>query len=213
MVLDTIGSGTDRHPGVVLRPPRLTDGPAWRRVRLTDEARLAPSFGDGEHAWHEQSTLTAWADRLHAMRAARRDGVMVPYVYSTPDGRFLGECLFSIDARSGLAELSLWAARGVPHDATTAATARGVLRMLEQPPAVPWVVAPVAAGNPGPGRLLSEIGFEAGATTARRLRIYRGEPTDHVVWRLGNTERGRAHLRELIDRYEAQSSEDWRAAG
>jgi RimJ/RimL family protein N-acetyltransferase len=140
---------------------------------------------------------------VHALRDAARAGSTVPYVFATTYGRFLGECVFSIDARSGLAELSLWTGRAVPHSVSTAATAHGVLRMFEQQPAVPWMVAPVASANPGPARLLAEAGFEPGAT-ARRLRLYDGVPTDHVVWRLENTERTRAHLRGVLDRYRAR---------
>lgn len=207
MALATNRHGRTADVDVVLRRPQLTDGPEWRRIRLADESRLGPSFGHDDASWDEQSSLTAWADRVHALRAEARAGAMVPFAFATTDGRFLGECLFSIDARSGLAELSLWTGRAVPHDAATAATARGVLRMFEHPRTVPWIVAPVASSNPGPARLLAEVGFEPGGT-ARRLRLYDGAPTDHVVWRLENTERTRAHLRRVVDRHAAERADD-----
>jgi RimJ/RimL family protein N-acetyltransferase len=207
VALDTIGPRRIDELDVVLRRPRLTDGPEWRRVRLADESRLRPAFGHGDAPWGEQSSLTAWADRVHSLREATRAGAMVPFVFATTAGRFLGECVFSIDARSGLAELSLWTGRAVPHSVSTAATAHGVLRMFERPSSVPWMIAPVAASNPGPTRLLAEAGFEPGAT-ARRLRLYDGEPTDHVVWRLENTERTRAHLRGVLDRFQAGPPND-----
>jgi RimJ/RimL family protein N-acetyltransferase len=205
VALDTIGPARVDDVEVVLRRPRLTDGPGWRRVRLAAEARLRGAFGHGDESWDEQSSLVTWADHVHETRAATRAGAMVPYVFVTADGQFLGECIFTISARSGLAELSLWTARSVPHSVSTAATAHGVLRMLEHPPAVPWVVAPVASSNPGPARLLAEAGFEPGAT-ARRLRLYDGVPTDHVIWRIENTERTRDHLRGLLDHYQTGPS-------
>jgi RimJ/RimL family protein N-acetyltransferase len=205
--LDTIGPVRIDDVDVMLRPPRLTDGPEWRRVRIADESRLRAAFREGDASWAEQSSSTAWADRLLMLRGGARAGSIVPFVFATTDDHLLGECVFSIDPRSGLAELSLWTARAVPHSVSTAATALGVLRMFEHPPAVPWMVAPVASSNPGPARLLAEAGFEPGAT-ARRLRLYDGVPTDHVIWRLENTERTRTHLRGVLDRYQAGSPSD-----
>jgi RimJ/RimL family protein N-acetyltransferase len=203
--LDTIGPVRIDDLDVVVRPPRLTDGPEWRRARLADESRLRAAFGQGDASWQQQSSSTAWADRLHMLRDGARAGTVVPFVFVTTDDRLLGECVFGIDARSGLAELSLWTGRAVPHSVSTAATALAVLRMFEHPPAVPWVVAPVASSNPGPARLLAEAGFEQGAT-ARRLRLYDGAPTDHAIWRLENAERTRTHLRDVLRRYQAGPS-------
>jgi RimJ/RimL family protein N-acetyltransferase len=199
VALDTIGPERVDDVEVLLRRPRLTDGPAWRRVRLADESRLRPAFGDPSASWDVQSSLTAWAERVGELRAAARVGSAMPLVIATTSDDVLGECVFSIDARSGLAELSLWTARGVSRAVTTWATVIGVLRVLEHPRDVPWVVAPVAAPNPGPARLLAEAGFESSGT-ARLLRPYGGTPTDHTIWRLENTPQTRDRLRALLDR-------------
>ncbi|WP_157432485.1 GNAT family N-acetyltransferase [Aeromicrobium sp. Root472D3] len=182
---------------VLLRAPRLTDGPSWRRARLLDEARLRPSLSQGLDTWDRESSLTAWVERVRDLRAGARDGTVVPHVLARASGDVLGEITFAIDARSGLAELSLWTARSVPHAVTTWSTATAVLGVLERPHVVPWVVAPVAVGNPGPSGLLARAGFEPSGT-ARLLRPYDGAPADHVVWRLANTAATRDHLHAQI---------------
>jgi hypothetical protein len=197
VALATIGPRRVEGVDVVLRPPRLSDGPSWRRARLVDEDRLRPSIGHGDESWDRQSSLTAWVERLHDLRSAARHGRTVPFVLATTTGDVLGETGFAIDARSGLAELSIWTARSVPHAATTWALAEGVLSVLAEPWSVPWVVAPVAATNPGPSCLLTRGGFEPSGT-ARQLRPYDGAPADHVVWRVENTPAVRAHLRAQI---------------
>ncbi len=197
VALATIGPQRIGGVDVVLRPPRISDGPSWRRTRLLDEARLRPSIGHGDESWDAQSSLTAWVERVRHLRAGARDGSTVPFVLATTAGDVLGEIAFTIDARSGLAELSIWTARSVPHDATTWALARGVLNVLEGLRGVPWVVAPVSVTNPGPSGLLARGGFEPSGT-AQQLRPYDGVPTDHVIWRLENTSAVRAHLHAQI---------------
>lgn len=196
--LATIGPRRVDGVDVVLRAPRVTDGPSWRRARLLDEARLRPSLARGLDSWDRESSLTAWVERVRDLRAGARDGSVVPYVLATVPGDVLGEITFAIDARSGLAELSLWTTRSVPHAVTTWSTATAVLSVLEHPYAVPWVVAPVAVGNPGPSGLLGRAGFEPSGT-ARLLRPYDGEPADHAILRLENTAATRDHLRDQID--------------
>jgi hypothetical protein len=191
--LDTIGPRRFDGIEVVLRGPRFSDGLSWRQVRLRDEARLRPSFGNRDRGWDEQSSLTAWVERVVDHRAGARAGTIVPFVLATTVDDVLGEFTFAIDGRSGLAEMSLWTARGVPHDLTTWATASAVLGLFDAPQIVPWVVAPVAVTNPAPSGLLARGGFEPSGT-ARQLRPYDGVPTDHVIWRLENTAAARAHL-------------------
>jgi RimJ/RimL family protein N-acetyltransferase len=197
VALATIGPRRVDGVDVVLRRPRLSDGPSWRRARLLDEDRLRPSLSHGDDTWDRQSSLPAWVERVGGQRAAARAGTQVALVLATTSDEVLGEFTFALDERSGLAELSLWTRRSVPREATAWSTAASVLHVLEHPYAVPWVVAPVAVPNPGPTDVLTRAGFEPSAT-ARRLRPYDGVPTDHVVWRLENTATSRARLRDQL---------------
>ena len=79
---------------------------------------------------------------------------------------------------------------------TTWIIVSAALWLLERRPAIPWIVAPVAVGNPGPARMLTASGFEQ-AAVARQLRVYAGVPTDHDIWRLENTPTVRERLRVL----------------
>lgn len=181
-----------------MRRARLSDGPAWRRARLLNESRLRPAMSDGHDGWDRQSSLTAWADHLREQRAATRTGAMVPYLLATTDDEVLGECTFSFDERSGLAELSLWSIGAASHALARWATATGILQLFEDPDPVPWVVGPVAVTNRGPAGLLAVAGFES-VGVARQLRVYDGAPTDHEMWRMENSAATRAHLRMLAE--------------
>lgn len=174
---------------VVLRAARLSDGPGWRTTRLRDRERLRPAFGGDD-------SLVAWADHVLADRDAMRAGTLVPFVAVTADGRFVGECSFAIDARSSVAECSIWTASPPAPRASVQLLAGGILRLLEARPGTPWVIAPVAVGNQGPVRLFTTCGFER-AGVSRELRLYDGVPTDHDVWRLEITPDALARLREL----------------
>lgn len=174
---------------VVLRAAHLSDGPGWRVVRLRDRDRLRPAFGDDD-------SLVTWADHVLADRDAMRAGGLVPFVAVTHDGQFVGECSFAIDARSAVAECSIWTASRPAPRASVWLLASAILRLLEARPATPWVIAPVAVGNPGPVRLFTTCGFERSGVS-RELRLYDGVPTDHDVWRLEITPDAVARLRDL----------------
>jgi hypothetical protein len=186
-------SGVD----LVLRPARLGDGPAWRRARLDDEQRLRPTLGDPGRSWDQDSSLTAWAEHVLRQRRAVRAGTLTAHLALTGRGEVLGELSFLLEARSGAGECSLWTTRSMPSAATLWAAATTTLGVLDGPTHVPWMVAPVAVGNPAPSRLLTALGYEP-AGTSRQLRRYAGRPTDHVVWRLENSAGVRHDLREIV---------------
>lgn len=176
---------------VVLRAARLSDGPGWRTVRRRDRDRLRPAFGIDD-------SLVTWADHVLADRDAMRTGALVPFVAVTADGEFVGECSFAIDARSSVAECSIWTASRPAPRASVWLLAAAILRLLVACPRMPWVIAPIAVGNRAPVRLFTTCGFEQ-VGMSRDLRLYDGVPTDHDVWRLEITPDALAHLRELAE--------------
>jgi hypothetical protein len=181
---------------ILLRPGRISDGPAWRTTRLRDEKRLRAAFGHPDRPWDEDCSLIAWTEHVMGQRRAIRAGELQAFLALTTDGQVLGEFSFLIEPRSGAAECSMWTTRALPSEVTRWISAESTLRVLEQPRHVPWVIAPVAAVNPAPGTLLRLAGYEP-ISTSRLLRPYAGVPTDHVIWRLENTPEIRRHLHEI----------------
>lgn len=171
---------------VVLRPPHLLDGPAWRQTCLHDADRLKASFGSPDDDWDEAVSLTAWADKVTTQRAAARAGRLIPLILANGSGDVLGEISFAIDPRTGVAELSIWLSSTAPAAARVWAWRTSVDFVLALPNAVRGVVAPVAVTNPGPVRTLTQLGFICRAT-ARQLRPFDDIRTDHDIWWLPRT--------------------------
>lgn len=189
VALDTVGPQQVDGTTILLRRARISDGPPWRAARLRDADRLRPAFGD-------DVSLTAWVEHVLEDREATGQGVLEPLLAVDDEGNVLGECTFSLDRRSGLAECSMWAVSATTPVQTTWIIVSAALWLLERRPTIPWIVAPVAVGNPGPARMLTASGFER-AAVARELRAYDGVPTDHDIWRLENTPAVRERLRVL----------------
>lgn len=189
VALDTVGPQHVDGSDLLLRRARISDGPPWRAARLRDAHRLRAAFGD-------DVSLTDWVDHVLADRRQTRQGSLEPLLAVDGRNRVVGECSFAIDGRSGLAECSMWTVSQTTHVQTTWVIVSAALWLLERRPTIPWIVAPVAVGNPGPARMLTASGFER-AAVARQLRVYDGVPTDHDIWRLENTPAVRERLRVL----------------
>ncbi|MGJ9423786.1 GNAT family N-acetyltransferase [Aeromicrobium sp. CF3.5] len=158
---------------IFLRQARWSDGPAWVATRRRDGQRMRNVFGE--------TSLTTWVEHLVEQRRAVRAGLRVPLLATHVDGRVLGEVNFHLDPTTGSAEISFWFARGTSRDVTAWVTASSLLRLYQLPARVPRVMAPIAANNPGPRRLLAHWGFTERAVS-RELRPYDGVPVDHDIW-------------------------------
>lgn len=166
---------------LVLRPPQLLDGPSWRHTCLREADRLQPSIGSADVDWDASVSLTSWADKVAAQRAAARAGRLVPLVLVNGGGDVLGEISFAIDPRTGVAELSIWLSANTSAPARAWAWRTALTHVVGLPATIHGVVAPVAVTNLAPGRMLTELGFTRRAT-ARQLRPYDDVPTDHDIW-------------------------------
>lgn len=159
-----------------LRRARWSDGPAWVRTRRGEGERMSAVFGE--------TTMTTWVEHLLEQRRAVRAGLRVPFLAVHTDGRVIGEFNFHLDPATGSAEISLWFARGTSRAVTEWIVASAMFRLYQLPARIPRTIAPIAAQNPGPRRLLAHWGFiETG--TARELREFGGERVDHDIWWLG----------------------------
>lgn len=170
-----------------LRPPRISDGPAWRATCLREEARLKDSFGAPGVPWSTSVSLVSWADRVMQQRASAKAGLLVPYVVTYDNGAVAGEISFAIDPRTATAEVSLWITKETPKALRTWLIGMSMLRIFSLPQPIERVVAPVAVGNPGPTQVFTLLGFTKQAT-ARELRAYGGAVVDHDIWWLDRSD-------------------------
>lgn len=75
---------------VLLRPPRLRDGPTWSAVRIRNEQWLRPWEPSSPLGWTPRHATTAWPPLCSALRRAGRAGSMLPFVIIYGD-RFAGQ--------------------------------------------------------------------------------------------------------------------------
>lgn len=158
---------------VLLRQARWSDGPAWVRTRRADGERMRAAFGE--------SSLVTWVEHFTEQRRAVRAGLRVPFLATHVDGRVIGEVNFHVDPTTGSAEISLWFAQGTSRAVTEWIAASTMFRLYQLPARIPRTLAPIAAANPGPRRLLAHWGFTE-RSVSRELREFDGERVDHDVW-------------------------------
>lgn len=170
--------GTAGSP-LVLRPPRLLDGPSWRATNLRDESDLRPAFGHRIPSWSRSVSHQAWADRVISAEAGAEAGSLVSFVVEWR-GAVEGEISYQVDPRNGLVELSTWMSRSVPRELRRWSSGFLLERVLSLPE-VSGVVAPVSLANPRPVDMLQAFGFVRRATV-KGLRPYDGCWSDHDIW-------------------------------
>lgn len=185
---------------VMLRKPRLSDGPSWRETNLRYERRLAPAFAHQEMSWPEAHSPYMW---VHTWRQALADTARgwVSYLLVHLDSgqeRVAGHLVMAgRHPRTGGTEVSTWTA-GVPHSVTMWAQTALIIAGFEADPHVPHAVAPLAVQNVAVHRLAQAVGWSR-LQTCRRLRIFDGAPSDHEIWFQANSAENLAALRGKRD--------------
>lgn len=185
---------------VMLRPPRLFDGPSWRDTNLHYEERLAPAFGHADMPWSTAHSPYMW---IHTWKQAHSDAARgwASYLLIQLDGdreHVVGHlAMAGRHPRTGGTEVSTWTA-GVPHTVTMWAQAALIIAGFEANPDVPHAVAPLAVDNVPVQRLAQAVGWSK-LQTCRRLRVYDGQPTDHQIWYQSNCAENLAALRHKRD--------------
>ncbi|KAA0021585.1 GNAT family N-acetyltransferase [Antrihabitans cavernicola] len=93
---------------VLLRPPRISDGADWRRIRLRDREFNEAAAPTSTLDWDERHNHDHWARNYMMLKRAQREGRRVPFAVEI-DGRFAGESALTwAEVGSGSAELALW---------------------------------------------------------------------------------------------------------
>ncbi|MGH3794569.1 MAG: GNAT family N-acetyltransferase [Pseudonocardiaceae bacterium] len=166
---------------VVLRSPRLSDGPEWCAIRLAERERMEPWWVSSSLSWEQRHTEAVWVSTWLQMRRAARAGRALPLMVEV-DGRLAGQCgLEWIDSFTRSAELGIWLdAQVAGHGLGAAATAAvldyglGVLGLQR-------ITAPVCLGNDAAAGTMRRAGMTREATMASFLDVG-GRRSDHDLW-------------------------------
>jgi hypothetical protein len=187
-------SSVDRGPvtidgvTVVLRPPRLADGPSWRKTALTFAERLSPAFNRDDMDWQSAHSPVIWVDTWRSALADARAGGVSYLLVRIDEGneRVVGHfSMTGTDPRTGGAEISTWAV-DVPPAASRWAQLTTVLSAFEGNPAIPHALAPTAVSNVRANRFSQSMGWRQ-LQIRRSLRRYDGQVSDHHMWIVANT--------------------------
>ncbi|MFA4081761.1 GNAT family N-acetyltransferase [Mycobacteroides salmoniphilum] len=198
-------SSVDRGPvtidgvTVMLRPPRLSDGPSWRATALTFTERLSPAFNREDMDWESAHSPVIWVDTWRSARADARAGGVSYLLVRIDEGaeRVVGHfSMTGTDPRTGGAEISTWAV-DVPSAVSTWAQLTTVLSAFEENPAIPHALAPTATSNVRANRFSHSMGWTQ-LQTRRALRTYDGRVSDHHMWILANTAEYRDSARHRL---------------
>lgn len=167
---------------LLLRSPRLADGPMWREARIREQAHIEPWWITSDQTWEERHTSAAWTSilldrRRHALQKAAMPLVVVV------DGRVCGECnLEWIDLSTGMAELGCWFGSCVPDRARIGlAAGRMVLEHGFTELGLHRIVAPICVGNAAAAWAAARIGMAPEGTMAQYLSVG-GRRQDHTLW-------------------------------
>lgn len=169
---------------VELRPLRAADGPAWRRLRILDEAHIRPWDPSSTLTWNARHTRAAWLDHRSMLRQAARLGTAMPFAV-TVDGQFAGQVTIGGIQRFPLHSgwVGYWigsefAGRGVATIAVAQVVGHafgdGFLHRVE---------ATVAPANRASQQVLAHLGFRQEGLLRRYLDIDGGW-RDHQLWAL-----------------------------
>ncbi|MGH3956915.1 MAG: GNAT family N-acetyltransferase [Mycobacterium sp.] len=187
-------SSVDRGPvtidgvTVMLRAPRLADGPSWRKTALTFTERLSPAFNRDDMDWESAHSPVIWVDTWRSALADARAGGVSYLLVRIDKGieRVLGHfSMTGTDPRTGGAEISTWAV-DVPAAVSRWAQLTTVLSAFEGNPAIPHALAPTAVSNVRANRFSRSMGWNQ-LQIRRALRPYDGQVSDHHMWILANT--------------------------
>lgn len=171
----SLADGTRVH----LRPLQASDGEAWMRTRLEDEAWLKPVEPTTNGTWREAHTYAAWRNTWQNLKRLAADGAVVPLVI-VANGCFAGQVTLGNIQHGAVGEcwIGYWVyspfmGRGL----ATAACALGTDHAFHRV-GMHRVTATYLPSNPASGRVLRACGYREEGFMRRNLHID-GEWRDH----------------------------------
>jgi ribosomal-protein-alanine N-acetyltransferase len=182
--------------GVILRPPRIGDYPAWADLREQSRDYLQP----WEPAWPDDDlTRAAYRRRLTVYAREMELGNAWPFFIFDPTGRTLFGAITLSNIRRGVAEtgtLGYWIGRpfaGEGHGtAAVQALARHAFRQLK----LHRLEASCLPSNAPSRRVLEKSGFRIEGEARAYLKI-NGAWADHLLFGLLSEDAERAEVRSV----------------
>lgn len=165
---------------VHVRPPRLTDAPAWRRARLRNREAIEPYWVSTGRGWGSQHTDRAWTGHWLAARWGARLGTLLSVVIEV-DGRFAGQCELRVEEHDRRGEAGIWMDAGLAEPGTALVAGRLVLAYAFGPLGLVRVAAPVSVQNERAARFAARLGLVREGTMAGYLTVG-GQRRDHDLW-------------------------------
>ncbi|MGW5054903.1 GNAT family N-acetyltransferase [Actinokineospora sp. NPDC004072] len=182
-----------RHPGwparlgplrvpagvVELRPPRLSDGGAWSRIRLRDRRYLEEWEPVAPGSWEDRNSALAWLAQWGTLRGLARRGASIPLVI-TLDGRVAGQITVGGIVRGALC--SGWVGYWVGTHAAGGGVATAAVAMVVDHcfagAGLHRLEATVRPENAASLRVLGKLGFREEGLFRRYLDVA-GDWRDH----------------------------------
>ncbi|SNT40819.1 GNAT family N-acetyltransferase [Rhodococcoides kyotonense] len=170
---------------VTLRPPRVSDADAWRRIRLRDQAAIEPFWSSSTLGWTDRHTEAIWIRECLQSRLDTAAGRALPLVIDV-DGQFAGQCnLEWIDAYNGTAEIGIWVDSAQGRSGVGATAVSVMLAHAFGALGLHRISAPVSVTNAVAKNLFKKAGL-AHEGTMRDYMDVGGVRRDHELWAVTN---------------------------
>ena len=172
-----------RGDGVLLRPPRVSDYPAWSALREASRDYLQP----WEPAWAEDDlTKPAFRRRLSVYGREMELGNAWPFFVLSPDGKTLYGAVTLSNVRRGVAEmgtLGYWIGQPYAGQGFGTAGVRAIVGYAFDKLKLHRLEAACLPTNAGSRRVLEKSGFRQEGYARAYLKI-NGEWADHLLFGL-----------------------------
>lgn len=185
---------------VALRPIRLRDGAAWRRIRMRDREYLERWEPSAPGSWEDRHGSLSWVVQWVGLRALARRGRCLPFAI-TVDGEFAGQLTIGSISRGALR--SAWIGYWVASDhagggVATAAVALAVDHALGGA-GLHRLQATARPENAASLRVLVKAGFRKEGLFERYLDVAGGW-RDHLCYAITEEELGSGLVARLVEK-------------
>jgi ribosomal-protein-alanine N-acetyltransferase len=182
--------------GVILRPPRIGDYPAWADLREASRDYLQP----WEPAWPDDDlTRAAYRRRLTVYAREMELGNAWPFFVLDPTGRTLYGAITLSNVRRGVAEtgtLGYWIGRPFAGEGHATAAVKALARHAFRQLRLHRLEASCLPSNGPSRRVLEKSGFRLEGEARAYLKI-NGAWADHLLFGLLSEDAERADVRSV----------------
>lgn len=191
---------------VALRPVRLRDGRAWRRIRVRDRGYLQRWEPTAPGSWDERHAGLSWPVQWAGLRTLARRGQCLPFAI-TVDGSFAGQLTVGNVIRAALR--SAWIGYWVDSEHASGGVASAAVALAVDhaftSAALHRLEATVRPDNTASLRVLSKVGFRREGLFERYLLVD-GAWRDHLCYAMTAEEAGDGLVSRLVASGRAERS-------